>query len=165
MAITPWNSSLASALRYIEIGSAIGSAGTGYHPTSAMAANIWRAEHRWIAARLSAVGITVGTAADTKAAFSDIEALRVSCKVGEANEIQTDGEVSPHTRWLDQQFKEKMSALLHDAGIAEALGATVSDTKGPHPSSLYVDFPNATRNTGDDYYADPVADWKIGDDL
>lgn len=142
-----YNTALASALHHLEW-----STSTSTTPTTAQATVMWGAVYLDVLARLVSCGVTIGTGSDLTAA-QEVEALLTSAKVGEKNEIQNDGEVSDHTKWLKAEGDAMLARLCgHD--YATALGATVNDDNRTLPNGLAVEFPNDDLDTSD--YESPI---------
>jgi hypothetical protein len=144
-----YNGTLAAAMHHLEW-----TADANSTPTSTQAGVMWAAVYLDILARLGACGVTIGTGND-KTVAAEIEAMLTSAKVGESNEIQNDGEVSEHTKWLKEQGMALLDRLCgHD--YAEALGATVSDTARTLPNGLAMAFPNDDLDTSE--YESPLVE-------
>tara|TARA_Y100000310_G_scaffold310388_2_gene355555 strand:+ start:1086 stop:1562 length:477 start_codon:yes stop_codon:yes gene_type:complete len=143
-----YNSTLAAAMHHLEW-----TADANSTPTSTQATVMWTAVYLDVLARLSACGVTISASDNDKTVAAEVEALLTSAKVGESNEIQTDVEVSDHTKWLKEEGMKLLDRLCgHD--YAEALGASVSDTSRTLPCGLAVDFPNDDLDTSE--YESPL---------
>ena len=155
----PYNTSLAVALGYLEISAGIDASST---PTTTQATAMWNGVYTDMLARWGACGVTIAASTDSETKARDIEAMLTSAKVGEANEIQNEGKVSEHTRFI---LKEGEAAAEKMCGYeyALALGATVT-RKGPRPRSMATKYPNPALDTTD--YESPLQDvWERDMDL
>ena len=155
----PYNTSLPVALGYLEISGGIDANST---PTATQAAAMWNGVYTDLLARWGACGVTIAASTNSETKARDIEAMLTSAKVGEANEIQNEGKVSEHTRFL---LKEGEAAAEKMCGYeyALALGATVT-RKGPRPRSMATEYPNPALDTTD--YESPLQDvWERDMDL
>lgn len=154
-----YNATFPLAVSYLEMAASFDTAST---PTLVQATAMWGSVYADIYASLGSCGVTVaaGTLSEDKA--KDIEAMLTSAKVGEANEIQNEGEVSDHTKWLLKEGTEQLARLC-GYEYALALGATVA-RKGPRPRSMATKYPNAELDTSD--YESPLQDvWERDMDL
>jgi hypothetical protein len=138
-----YNATLAAAVHHLEW---VTTATTT--PATAQATVMWTAVYLDILARLAACGVTISASDNDKTVAAEVEALLTSAKVGESNEIQNDGEVSDHTKWLKEQGQSMLERLCgHD--YAEALGATVTDSNRNLPNGMAVQFPNDDLDTSE----------------
>ncbi|MBT3267193.1 hypothetical protein HN371_08585 [Candidatus Poribacteria bacterium] len=155
----PYNASLAVALGYLEISGGIDASST---PTTTQATAMWNGVYTDLLAMWGACGVTIAAGTNSELKARDIEAMLTSAKVGEANEIQNEGVVSEHTRFLLEQGNiaaEKMCGYEY----ALSLGATVV-RKGPRPRSMATKYPNEALDTTD--YESPLQDvWERDMDL
>lgn len=152
-----YNATLALALSYIEIETS-----TSTHPTTVQATAMWGSVYADMLATLAACGVTVVASTESETRAKDIEAMLTSAKVGEDNEMQADGEVSDHTKWLKEQGLAALEKLC-GYDYAEALGATVT-RKGPRPRSMATEYPNSSLGTSG--YESPLQDdWTREGDL
>ena len=156
-----WNANLGAALLYTEFDPSDSAPVT--FPTATERATIWASRHLYLKGRLLAAGLTISSAGDDKTVAAEMEAYCTSAAVQEANEIQQDGEISDHTKWLKAKCQELIDEYTKDPDILANLGATYDDEETSHPASLQTEFPNPNQDTSD--YESPLVEHERDEDF
>jgi len=159
MALTPWNATLALALRHVPDLTINGAS----IPTSDEATYYWTAEHARLKGRLGAKGITVSSGGDDATYMAEIESMFTSARIGSDNDMQMEGANAEHFKRLRDIATEMFQEICDDPEILVTLGAAYDLDDTSSPTSLAVDHPNSGYSDSDVEEQLPV--FRIDQDL